>query len=140
MSGLAPLLAGRERADVWSWGSHADLADVRDVVAAAGWELVHLDGVGFGERTGFLAAVGEAFAFPDHYGHNFDAFADLLDDLERPTLLLFDAWSGFAREDERWFGVALTILRERARRDDLPSFAVLLRGPGPEVPGLASID
>ncbi|MFC6153307.1 barstar family protein [Nocardioides yefusunii] len=140
MSGLAPLLAGRERPDVWTWGSNMRVDVVREVVEAAGWDLVVLDGAFFGDRTGFLAAAGEAFAFPEHYGANFDAFADLLDDIARPTLLLFDAWGAYAREDEKWFGVTLRILRERARRDDLPVFAALLRGPGPDVPGLAAID
>ena len=146
MSGLAGLLAGQDAPGVWRWSSYRDVADVREIVEGAGWAFAHLDGVAVETRQEFLVAVGRALAFPDTYGTNFDALADLLDDVPAPdagvggTVLLWDAWSGFARTDERWFSVALTVLRERCTDPARSPFAVLLRGPGPELPDVPLLD
>ena len=64
----------------------------------------------------FLAAVGEALAFPDHYGQNLDALNDCLRDLPGPTVLLWDGWCTLAREDETAFG-AVRADPGRAHRD-----------------------
>ena len=146
MSGLAGLLAGQDAPGVWRWSSYRDVADVREIVEGAGWAFAHLDGVAVETRQEFLVAVGRVLAFPDTYGTNFDALADLLDDVPAPdagvggTVLLWDAWSGFARTDERWFSVALTVLRERCTDPARSPFAVLLRGPGPELPDVPLLD
>jgi len=146
VSGLAGLLAGQDAPGVWRWSSYRDVADVREIVEGAGWAFAHLDGVAVETRQEFLVAVGRVLAFPDTYGTNFDALADLLDDVPAPdagvggTVLLWDAWSGFARTDERWFSVALTVLRERCTDPARSPFAVLLRGPGPELPDVPLLD
>ena len=88
-------------------------------------------------QGGFLAAVGEALEFPDHYGRNLDALHDCLRDVPGPTLLLWDGWGPLAREDRRTFDVVLELLRERAAGE--PVFSALLRGEGPEV-GVPALD
>jgi hypothetical protein len=150
MSGLAPLLAGREVPGVRRWRSGVRGPVVREVVEAAGWEFRLLDGAGITGRAEFLSVVGEAFDFPETYGRNFDALADLLRDLPaarsagrpqpRGTVVLWEAWSGFARADERWFDVAVEVFAERCAAEGLPPFAVLLRGPGPEREDLPVLD
>lgn len=145
MSGLAPLLGGRERPGVWRWLAGPDSAVVAEVVEAAGWQFHLLDTAAVLTREEFLAEVGLALEFPETYGHNFDALADLLRDLpsdpeSRGALVLWEAWSGFARADERWFTVALDVMAERAEAAGLPPFAVLLRGPGPEREDLPVLD
>ena len=156
MSGLADLLAGHDSPGVWRWTSPRDVDDVRATVEGVGWTFAYLDGVGVESRHEFLVAIGRALDFPDTYGTNFDALADLLDDVPAPeggvdgasagatgatgAVLLWDAWSGFARTDERWFSVALTVLRERCSDPARSPFAVLLRGPGPELPDVPLLD
>ena len=145
MSGLAALLAGRETPGAYLWRSGLDVDDVRQPVEHAGWVLGHVDGwVGDGSRETFLADVGRALDFPAHYGQNFDALADCLRDLgagaAAGVVLLWDGWSTLARHDERAFGIALDVLGERAGSERGVPFAVLLRGDGPVVPGLRTLE
>lgn len=143
MSGLAAVLAGHQPSGVYLWHGAFDVIDVRHTVEHAGWGFAHLDGwTGGGTREEFLAAVGRALDFPGWYGENFDALVDCLRDIgcgTHGTVLLWDGWSTLARADDRAFGVALDVLAARAREGAVP-FAALLRGEGPPVPGLASLD
>ena len=130
MSGLAAVRAGRRTAGVHRWESALDVDDVRAGTEHAGWAFAHLDGVGRESLPDVLRALGEALAFPAHYGQNLDALNDCLRDLAGPTVLLWDAWGGFARADLRWFPVVVDVLAHRG--DDDPPIEVLLRGPGPD--------
>lgn len=73
---VAPLLAMAKDCDVTL--HEIDLADVAD-------------------KTALLTRIGDALEFPDHWGHNWDALVDALNDLSwlgdpAPRLLL---WRGF---------------------------------------------
>ena len=144
MSGLAALLAGRVPAAIYSWHGAFDAADVRHAVEHAGWAFAHLDGVGVESRADFLERAGRALDAPEHYGRNFDALADVLLDVDRDghdgTVLLWDEWGPFARADERAFRVALAVLGTRVAAARRTPFAVLLRGGGPDLPDIASLD
>ena len=148
MSGLAAVLAGHEPPGIHLWHGAFDVADVRHAVEHAGWGFGWVDGwTGADTKPAFLAAVGEALDFPDHYGHNFDALADCLSDVGgstnsggvNGTVLLWDGWGTLARSDPKAFSVALTVLGGRVHADRGTPFAVLLRGDGPD-PGLPSLD
>jgi Barstar (barnase inhibitor) len=155
VSGLAALLAGRVDPGIYLWHGAFEVEDVRHAVEHAGWGFGHVDGWLAGGKAGFLAAVGRALAFPEWYGQNFDALADCLHDVGGGAqaggqgdvgagvdgvLLLWDGWSTLARDDEKAFSVALSVLGSRVHADRGVPFAVLLRGEGPEVPGLPSLD
>jgi len=153
VSGLAALLAGHEPPGVHRWHGASDVADVRHTVEHAGWAFAHVDGwTGADSKPAFLAAVGEALHFPDHYGHNYDALTDCLRDLGdgagdgaggvdvAGVVLLWDGWSTLARADEKAFTVVLDVLEDRTRAARGVPFAVLLRGEGPELPGIGSLD
>ena len=143
MSGLAAVLAGHRAPGIHLWHGAFDVADVRHTVEHAGWAFAHVDGwTGAETRAAFLAAVGEALHFPDHYGQNFDALADCLHDIGRGVdgvVLLWDGWGTLARTDERAFSIALSVLGSRVHADRGAPFSVLLRGEGPEVSGMAGI-
>ncbi len=144
MSGLAAVLAGHEAPGIHLWHSASDVADVRHTVEHAGWGFAHVDGwTGADTKAAFLAAMGEALHFPDYYGQNFDALADCLHDIGRGVdgvVLLWDGWSTLARADEKTFGIALSVLGSRVHADRGVPFTVLLRGAGPDVPGVSSLD
>lgn len=129
MSGLAAVLAGRHPAGVHRWESTLPAADVQHAVEHAGWTFGYVDGVGVEDRDEVLRAIGSALAFPLHYGTNLDALNDCLRDLPGPTVLLWDAWSGFARGAEADFSRVVSVLDGRDPAD--PVLEVLLRGPGP---------
>ena len=144
MSGLAGILAGRTAPGIFRWHGAFDAADVRHTVEHAGWRFAHYDGWGAESKAEFLTGIGEALAFPGHYGHNFDALADCLQDVvagdSAGTVLLWDGWGPFARADERAFSVALSVLGTRVNAERGGPFAVLLRGEGPDTAGVPSLD
>ncbi len=144
MSGLAAVLAGHEPPGIHLWHGAFDVADVRHSVEHAGWGFGWVDGwTGADTKPAFLVAVGEALDFPDHYGQNFDALADCLHDIGRArdgVVLLWDGWATLARADTKAFSIALSVLGSRVNDDRGVPFAVLLRGEGPVVPGISSLD
>ena len=90
MSGLAGVLAGRHAPGVYRWHGNFDTADVRHTVEHAGWTYGHLDGWEIEHKAEFLAAIGDALAFPGHYGQNLDALADCLADGGQELGLVLD--------------------------------------------------
>jgi len=137
MSGLAALLAGHNRPDLYQWHSAAGVADVQHAVEHAHWTFVYLDGWTIEDKGSFLKATAAAFDFPDHFGENFDALSDCLSDVDagdgEGVVLLWDGWSPFARQDQQAFHVALSVLGGRANAERGCRFAVLLRGEGPAI-------
>jgi hypothetical protein len=144
MSGLAGVLAGHQEPGIHLWHGAFDVADVRHSVEHAGWGFGHVDGwTGADTRAAFLAAVGEALDLPDHCGQTFDALADGLHDIgagRDGVVLLWDGWATLARSDEKAFSIALTVLGSRVNADRGVPFSVLLRGDGPPVSGITSLD
>lgn len=142
MSGLAALLAGHRPPGLYRWHSGFDVEDVRHTVEHAGWRFAYVDGLHAQTKAEFLAEVGRALDFPDWYGQNFDALADCLSDVDGGdgTVLLWDGWAAFARDDPQAFSVALSVLGTRVNADRGGPFAVLLRGEGPDVPGVPTLD
>ncbi len=70
------------------------------------------------DKKAFLNAVAKTLAFPDYFGHNWDAFYDCLVDLEHDKgegmlVLLRDA-SGFARAEPEEFAAAVDALQDAA--------------------------
>jgi RNAse (barnase) inhibitor barstar len=137
VSGLAGILAGHIPPGVYRWHAAFDPDEVRHAVEHAGWRFGHVDGwVGESERD-LHAALAAALGFPDWYGGNLDALWDCLTDLSEPTVLLWDGWGPLARADLDRFPRILRVLHDRTVQ--VPPFAVLMRGEGPDV-GLASLD
>jgi hypothetical protein len=96
--------------------AHADT--VLEAVAARGWRAFYLDGSQVHDKAGFLAGIAAALAFPPYFGHNWDAFEEMVNDLSwAPApgyVLLYDEVGQFACADpERW-AVAQDILGEAA--------------------------
>jgi RNAse (barnase) inhibitor barstar len=143
MSGLAALLAGGVQPGVYRWHAMFEADDVRHTVELAGWRFAHYSGWLHEDKAEVLAGLGAALSFPDHYGRNLDALADCLREVAAPsggTLLLWDGWAPFARADRRAFDATLNALRTRVETDRGGPFAVLLRGDGPEIADLPSLD
>jgi hypothetical protein len=137
MSGLAAILAGHRKPGIYRWTSALDVAHIRRAVEHARWAFVSLDTWKIEDKKAFLAATKDAMGFADDFGHNFDAFADSLNDVTHHdgegVLVLWDGWGPFARADRRAFDVAVDVLSVRARSSRFGKFVVLMRGPGPEI-------
>ncbi len=144
MSGLARLLAGHTAPGVYHWPSPAEVADIEHAAHQAGWHVVVLDTWQVDDKAGFLDACRAAFDFPHWTGHNFDALADALSEV-RPgdatgVLVLWDGWGVFARSDRRAFDVAVDVFADRVEFERGGTFAVVLRGPGPDDVQLPELD
>jgi RNAse (barnase) inhibitor barstar len=98
----------------------------------AGWSVVLLDTTGALDKAALLDRCQQAFGFPEWFGHNWDALADSLSEVEHPvgTLVLWTGWDGLARADAPAFGTAVEVLTERAASAVARPFAVLLVAPG----------
>ena len=90
-----------------AWHGHFPVEDVRHTVEHAGWRFAAGRRLARRHQGRVPRAVGEALAFPDHYGQNFDALADCLGDItagdSEGWVLLWDGWGPLAREDQRAF-------------------------------------
>lgn len=144
MSGLASLLSGATAPGLYRWHAAFDVDDVRHTVEHADWRFASLDGWGSESKAEFLDRISRSLQFPDWFGHNFDALADCLADVTAGdrvgTVLLWDGWGSYARAEPQAFSVSLSVLGGRVHADRGGPFAVLLRGEGPDVHGLPSLD
>jgi RNAse (barnase) inhibitor barstar len=145
MSGLARLLAGRVDPGVYHWTSAAGVDDVRHAVDRAGWRFILLDTWGIEDKAGFMQAAHDAFGFPEWFGRNFDALGDGLSDVEPGddrlgVIVVWDGWGPLARAERRAFDVAVDVFSTRVEYERAGSFAVLLRGPGPDDTELVELD
>lgn len=133
MSGLAAILARHHDPGVYRWHAAFPAEEVARAVEHAGWRFGHVDGWHHQTRAELLTAVGEALAFPEHYGRNLDALNDCLRDLPGDAVLLWDGWGTLARADETTFTAVRAILGSHTA-----VLTTLLRGDGPaiDVPSL----
>lgn len=140
MSGLAAVLAGRHDNGVFTWHAHFPPNEVAHAVEHAGWNFGHVDSWTAETKAEVMEALGKALELPEHFGKNLDALADCLTDLRGDAVLLWDGWAPFARADENGFRKALKVLADRAADAGRGRFTVLLRGEGPELPDVDSLD
>lgn len=142
MSGLAAVLARRHEPGVYRWHAAFPPDEVAHTVEHAGWRFAHVDAWPTDTKDEFLERIARALDFPSWFGGNLDALADCLADVgadARGVVVLWDGWGPFARADERGFGRTLDVLRQRAEDGQRP-FLVMLRGDGPDVDALPSLD
>ena len=137
MSGLAALLAGHTKPDVYQWHNAANVDDVAHAVEKAGWRFVYLDGWMVEDKEGFLKALGAALDLPGYDGGSFDGLAEKLHGVDagghQGIVFLWDGWSPLARADEEAFQKALSLLGGRTHDEGCDQCAVLLRGEGPSI-------
>lgn len=95
-----------------------DIGRLRAVVLGEGgmWRVVDLTGIT--DKQGLLGAIAQVLQFPGHFGSNWDALADSLQDLSwlSWSALVIEArgWNGFARAAADEAGTALDIARNAA--------------------------
>ena len=137
MSGLAALLAGHTKPDLYRWHSAAHVEDIAHAVDKAGWRFFYLDGWTVEDKESFLKAAGAALDLPDYDGASFDVLSDRLADLTADgkdgIVLIWDGWSPLGRADEQAFNIALTVFGGRVHAERGDKLAVLLRGEGPSI-------
>ena len=98
------------------------VSTISSVLAGAGWvSRVVPPATTTGE---FYRGLAEAMGWPAYFGANLDALWDCLTDLSRPTAVVLERWTDFARaRPARWESI-LAVFIERCQLD--PPFAVVL--------------
>lgn len=104
-----------------------------DALQAHGWRVFVIDGKMVKDKTAFLRVAGQALAFPDYAGHNWDAFEELINDLSWAAApgyaILYDGVYPFAAAQPRAWRIARDILQASVgewQRQQVP-LIVLLR-------------
>jgi RNAse (barnase) inhibitor barstar len=152
LNGLSELLTGAGPAGVYRWPVPGSTrrSDVDDAAAKAGWRLYWLAGQEVTDKQEFLQLCADTFAFPDWFGHDWDALYDCLTDLtwENPSaghLVIYAGWQALAQEEPESFATALKIFKEAVTlwQDSPTPMAVLLPVTGledapPDLPLLRS--
>lgn len=99
--------------------SHAELQQSIDALASAGHRVIVLDGRSSTRREELFRHVAAALQFPAHFGHNWNAFIDCVNDLS----WLDDSPIDIVVRDAAWllidgepdeFGLFLRIVRDAA--------------------------
>jgi hypothetical protein len=100
-----------------------------------GWRFFYIDGSSVLDKATFLPAAAEAMDFPSYFGHNWDAFEEMVNDLSWAPgagyLLLYDDVAHFATYAPAEWAVALDILQNAIanwRTQGLPMIVLLRRG------------
>jgi len=99
----APDLSNVEEAGVRAWPGSVE--PLRSAAAAAHLAFSLVDLTHAKDRTALFAALDKSLALPDHFGHNWDALADVLEDRD---------WLGKK-------GVVVTLLHAAAYRAGHPT-------------------
>lgn len=109
-----PAAAGLYRID------HAAAAALCEEARAAGLRCARIDLAGFRGKADLLRAMAQALEFPAWFGHNWDALADCLDDLEwlrgKGYVLLLEHPAGLSAAAPKDFALALDILADAAHK------------------------
>ena len=138
------LLAGELPPDVYRLNSRIAGRALAKAARADGWCFYTVDLRNARNKASFMSAAAEALHLPGYFGHNWDAFEEVMNDFPRLAaagpdahprghLILIDRSSPlrYAAPDE--LRTALDILRtavENLRGESVP-LAVLVRGAGP---------
>lgn len=123
MSSLTVTLARKESAVLRSGRTGAE---IRAVGERAGWRVVDLRLDEATDKATFLHRCVEAFDLPEHFGHNWDALADCIDEIQdEPGVLV--AFEGVGHLSEHDREIVRQIFTERVELGPAP-FVVVASG------------
>ncbi|NUR63678.1 MAG: barstar family protein [Catenulispora sp.] len=138
MTALAHVL-GEAGPGAHVWHSTRPVSEIRAEADEIAWRCVVLEGGAVVDKASFLEECARGYEFPAYFGHNWDALADCLTDLQwlpppasgsgGGILTVFEDSHTFARADLDAYSIALEVWEEAAeawRRIGVP-FTVLLR-------------
>ena len=125
---LAQVADGRRPSGVYRTYADALPGTLAAALRARGVASRVLDTTGVYDKAGFLARCATDLELPTWFGHNWDALADALRDLEPGSVVL---WHGADALDDDVRSTAVEIFTERAAQP--PAFTVVLLGVADQV-------
>ena len=127
-------LLEERRGGVWFLGGHLEPKALQKAAKAAGFACFHIDGKNIGRKEQLMNAVATALHFPKHFGNNWDALEECLDDLDLPDAdgvgLYYDHIDALLTAHPDQFETLVEILRDSvaAWKEDGEPMVVLLSG------------
>ncbi|MGB9149689.1 MAG: barstar family protein [Burkholderiales bacterium] len=144
MKKLKSLLAENKLGGVFQLTSADTQAEIEKMAKTAKLAYFHIEGKKIEKKEQFLNHAAVAMHFPEHFGNNWDAFADCLEDLSwhdaKGYLVLYDHYDGLASHAHGQFDTLLEIFQSAVEywREQGKPMLVLLRGK-PAVDGVEKI-
>lgn len=110
----APDLTNLEEAGVHPWSGSAD--PLRNAASHAHLAFSTVDLAHAKDRAGLFAALDKSLKLPDHFGHNWDALADVLEDRDwlgkHGRVIAFHGVAAYRREHPTDWSTLEDILAE----------------------------
>jgi RNAse (barnase) inhibitor barstar len=110
----APDLSSVDDACVHAWSGSVD--PLKHAAAHANLEYAHADLAHAKDRAALFSELDRALALPDHFGHNWDALADVFEDRDwlgkRGRTIVFTGSAGYRREHPTDWSTLEDILSE----------------------------
>lgn len=144
MKKLKSLLAENKLGGVFQLTLADTHAEIEKMAKTAKLAYFHIEGKKIEKKEQFLNHAAVAMHFPEHFGNNWDAFADCLEDLSwhdaKGYLVLYDHYDGLASHAHGQFDTLLEIFQSAVEywREQGKPMLVLLRGK-PAVDGVEKI-
>ncbi|GAB3578191.1 barstar family protein [Calidifontibacter terrae] len=123
---MTTLVKALEKRDSGVFRTDRSGDDIQGLAQRAGWRLVDLAITEPTSKAAFLQLCQRAFPLPDHFGHNWDALADCMDDVqdEQGTLVLLRGAHHLESQDRE---VVRDIFTERVELGAHPFLVVATR-------------
>lgn len=144
MKKLKSLVAENKLGGVFQLTSADPHAEIEKMAKMAKLAYFHIEGKKIEKKEQFLNHAAVAMHFPEHFGNNWDAFADCLEDLSwhdaKGYVVLYDHYDGLASHAHGQFDTLLEIFQSAVEywREQGRPMLVLLRGK-PPVDGVEKI-
>lgn len=115
MNHLLAVIKGDRSPGLYRVAEEIVVDEVATLCQEQGAHLFYIDGQAVSNKAEFLHACAKAMDFPDYFGANWDAFEDLLTDLEWIAadryLVLYSDPEAFAQQDAAEWSTAVDILQ-----------------------------
>jgi RNAse (barnase) inhibitor barstar len=127
-------LLEENRGGVFFVPGNAPAKSVQQAVKGAGFEFFHVDGKNITRKEQLLNALATALRLPKHFGNNWDALEECLDDMDLPDAdgvgLYYDHIDGLLEAHPDQFETLVEICRDAVAswKEDGTPFLVLFSG------------
>ncbi len=131
------LVSGAVEPGVYRYRGDAHPSEMADALADFGWQFYYLDGRLITDKASFIEETGSAMGFPAYGGQNWDAFEEMIRDLNwdraKGYVLLYEYPQYFANSSPKEWAIALSILQGATRfwaEQGVPMYILLRRVDG----------
>ena len=133
MASLEALLLKKYPASAYLVSADLAIDSIQQLVERMGFNFLHLDGRKIATVQDFFRITDEVLKFPDSPEDSWEAFADMLYDLEnipwaKGNLILYDDFQRFEQNDDKNFYIAfrhLISIAEKSDSSDRPMYVLL---------------